>query len=219
MNPDVSASWQNTLDVLIAKAKSSGDDLLLAAAQRLSAMSSDQFNHLYLEDQPLDSGVSYSGSGLEIGHVAIVGQDTSNELYVIEATTPATAGVTEILTKCFDNGVKRTPYSDWAKTYGSDLIWQGRPYPSLASSERARIPIQAMKYLGRPYCFDKLHLGDSTAFYCSKLVWLSVRESLDKFIDDDSTARRRFWLSPKQLLGSKNVNVLFSPGNYGCLPG
>jgi hypothetical protein len=216
VDTDAEARWRKMQSDLTQKAKASGDDLLLLATQRLSTMSEDQFNALYLDNQPLDSGVKYSGARFAVGHVAVVGSSPRDGLYIVEATTPDSAGAIQILEQCFDDGVKQTKYPDWIKARSYELIWHGRPYPALADTERAKIPTEALKYLGRPYCFDKLNLSDTSGFYCSKLVWLSIREALNRVVDDDPNPRRSFWLSPKQVLESKNVNVLFSPGEYGC---
>jgi hypothetical protein len=207
--------WKQMQQTLLENAKKKGDKELLEAAQRLQSMSEDDFNAMYLDNQNLDAGVNYSGARFAVGHIGIVGDD-QGELYVVEATTPDDASPVEIFEKCFDNGVKKTGYTNWITGNNEKLVWHGRPFPTVPDIDRARIPAKAMNYLGRPYCFDNLDLGDSSAFYCSKLVWLCVKEALTMFIDDDSRHRRSFWLSPKQILESRNVRVLFSPARYGC---
>lgn len=214
---DAVARWSNAVNNLAVRAKNRNDHFLEAAAQSLSTMTEDQFNYLYLENRPLNTGVRYSGNGLSIGHVAIVGS-TSDGLYVIEATTPDSSTTIDILEQCFENGVKKTPYSSWIAAHGTDLVWHGRPYPSMSDDKRSQIPIEALKYLGRPYCFDALNMTDISGFYCSKLVWLCIRDALGRYVDDNPDPRRKFWLSPKQILESKNVYVQFNPGHYGCFP-
>ncbi len=212
---DDAKRWKEMVEGLLDKAKSRGDEKLLDAAQRLSTMTEHQFNALYLDNLRLDVGVNYSGASFRVGHVAIVG-GTQGNLHVIEAT-PGMVSPIEYLLKCFENGVRQTTYSDWISEHAEQLVWHGRPFPSRPDGDRAKIPSQAANYLGRPYCFDNLNLADAKGFYCSKLVWLSVKEALDEYIDDDPKAQRSFWLSPKQILNSKNVHVLFSPEEYGCL--
>src|ERR1051326_1398113 len=57
-------------------------------------------------------------------------------------------------------------------------------------------------------------LGDDREFYCSKLMWYSVWTTLGLALDDMPWTTRLVWFSPKQLMHSPHVDVLFSPGNY-----
>jgi hypothetical protein len=73
---------------------------------------------------------------------------------------------------------------------------------------------EASKYIGRPYDFWNLDLADTSAFYCSKLVWLAIRYGLGFDIDGDSNPKRAFWFSPKQLINEPGIELIVNPEPY-----
>jgi uncharacterized protein YycO len=94
------------------------------------------------------------------------------------------------------------------------MVWLGR-VKKISSSYRAKIAIEAKKYIGRPYDFWNFDLNDERGFYCSKLAWMCMFRALGLVIDGNPDPKRFFWFSPKQLLYVNRVARLFDPGPYG----
>ena len=135
-------------------------------------------------------GLYSSGGGIYVGHVAIVEIDQAGNPWVIEAL--------------LDHGVVRTPYAQWLTSRPGEIVWHGR-VRDIPADQLAQIAIESKKYIGRPYDFWNFDLDDDKAFYCSKLVWLSISRSLHFPIDGDPNPKRVFWFSPKQLLYAKTI--------------
>src|SRR5262249_9633198 len=140
-----------------------------------------------------------SGGGIYVGHVGLVEIDGDRVPWVIEALMA--------------NGVVRSKYDDWLRGRPGEIVWHGR-VRQLDATQRAAIAIEAKKHLGKPYNFWNFDLNDDAAFYCSKLVWLSIWRSLAIPIDGGQNPKRVFWFSPKQLLYAPTVARLHDPGAY-----
>jgi cell wall-associated NlpC family hydrolase len=169
-------------------------------ATNLEAMDFREFLSLYQADEPLGVPRAFSGGAeiLYVGHVGVVAVE-NNAISVIEAL--------------WGKGVVRTPYDQWLKDRQGSWVWHGR-VAQQPPDTRSTIAAAAAKYLGKPYNFWNFDLSDSNGFYCSKLCWLSVRDSLSIAIDNKPNSKRDFWFSPKQLLKCQAVQKIFVPGSY-----
>jgi len=165
----------------------------------LRRMNFREFLAVYEGDQKPGVPGDYSSNGLYVGHVGIVDLDDAGKPWVIEAVIP--------------EGVRRISYADWIRGRSDQVVWLGRIRDIQASQLRA-IPVEAAKYLGKPYDFWNFDLDNDSGFYCSKLVWLSVFRSLGFAIDGNNDSKRAIWFSPKQLLYSPLINRLHDPGPY-----
>lgn len=194
--------WTREKNAFVANARNSGDPDLVRAANEIEPLSYDEFRAIYLRGQMPGQVTPYGlDNVVSVGHVAIVELDDAGRPWVIEAL--------------WNPGVVRSSYDDWLKGRSDEIVWQGR-LKAFGSDKCATIAPAAKAYLGTPYDFWDFNLADTRGFYCSKLVWLSVMRALNFAIDDNPNPVRAIWLSPKQILNSKNVNLLFNPGCYGC---
>jgi hypothetical protein len=194
--------WIEQKERFIKKARSGGDPELIKAANEIEPLSYNQFQAVYM-DARVPGQATQFGSALDAaistGHIAIVEVDDSGSPWVIEAL--------------WKPGVTRSPYTAWLKNRPTESVWHGR-LKAFAPEKCAAIPSEAKKYVGSPYDFWNFNLADTTGFYCSKLVWLSVTRTLSFAIDDNPKPSRTIWLSPKQILNSPNVTLLFTPDTY-----
>jgi hypothetical protein len=168
-------------------------------AAQLQTMTYNDFRSLYLRNLPPNAIVPYSSGIAAVGHVAIVELDTTNVPWIIEAL--------------WELGVVRQRYSSWIASRASEIVWHGR-LRNYNAADRAKISTVAQEFVSRPYDFWNFNLADSTGFYCSKLVWLSVMQALNVAVDGDTNSARRTWLSPKQILYGPAIKRLFDPGEY-----
>jgi hypothetical protein len=146
-----------------------------------------------------------------VGHIAIVDKTSDGRLSVIEAVKPA---------------VQRVEYNLWEKGREGQAIWHARlerpkddSKPALTAGDRAKIANEAARHIGRGYDLwraSAARLDDTTGFYCSKLVWLSVLRAVDIAIDDFDEPKRKGWITPKQVLSSRYVVKLNDPGEYSA---
>lgn len=173
------------------------------AVERLSSMSYRDFKSIYLGDTELGAVRLRGGSsGFYVGHVAIVTQTSQNPL-IVEAIQG------EI------NKVRTMSYADWLADRQGQNVWLGR-LDIADPAERAKVPAEALKYVGQKYDFWNFDLNDDSGFYCSKLVWLSVFRSLGIAVDNKKDPKRSLWFSPKQLMNShKHIALRFDPCSYG----
>jgi hypothetical protein len=142
---------------------------------------------------------AYSGGSVYVGHVGIVEVDQNKTPWIIEAL--------------LGKGVVRKTYADWITERSDQVLWLGR-LRELDAEQRAKISSEAKRYLGRPYDFWNFDLNDAEAFYCSKLVWLSIFRALGFAVDGEPNSKRLFWFSPKQLLYLPTVTRIHDPGPY-----
>jgi hypothetical protein len=184
--------------------------------ERLKQMSYPEFRAMFFQDREMRSPGPqerslFSAQHLSVGHVGILEIDGQGKIWVIEAM-PKGSKSYSIVFERLSNGVIRTPYNTWAKQHEGYNIWHGRVK---TETGRARIAEAAKSFLGRDYWIWSLDFSDETAFYCSKLVWVSVYKSLGFALDGDKTMARQLWLSPKRLMKLDTVSMLFSPAPYG----
>jgi hypothetical protein len=192
--------WTAERDQFLANVTTRAPHFTPADIESFRTMSFREFYSRYAGDQLPDTpGVYSSGSGLYVGHVGIIDIDTSGEPRVIEAL--------------LQPGVVEHSYSDWLKGRPGEVVWHGR-VRELPAESRAKISVEARRYLGRPYDFWNFDLADDKGFYCSKLVWLAIFRSQGFAIDGNADPKRHFWFSPKQLLYLKTIARLHDPGPY-----
>lgn len=140
------------------------------------------------------------GFGLYVGHVGIIDVDQDQKKWVIEAIA--------------DKGVIRQRYEDWLTGRPGEWVWVGR-LEAMTPRERELIPREAAKYIGREYAFWNFDLNDDRGFYCSKLAWMAMYRSLDRFaVDGNSNPKRIIWFSPKQLLYASPIKRIVEPAEY-----
>jgi hypothetical protein len=193
--------WEAERDAFVASVRSrpDADEHERRAATALKRMTFEEFHTRYTTGGEPGRPVQY-GSGVRVGHVAIVERDPSGDIYVIEAMP--------------DPGVNRLLYRDWLASRRCELVWHGRLH-GVSRELRANIAVEAKRQLSKPYNFWSLKLDDDAGFYCSKLVWLSALRATKIAVDGDANPLRLFWLSPKQLLYAPKMVRLHNPDNYG----
>lgn len=212
-------AWDEERRKFIKDARASGNADQLAAAEQLEQLTYDEFQARYFNDG--DSGVrernlKTRGIGIaipQVGHVALIEVDASGAAWVIEAMPKAQYRYESLYSR-FKNGVIRTAYSDWIEQHKSYNVWQGR-LKNIDQAQRARIVDAAKPHLGKDYWFWSFNLNDESAFYCSKLVWVSVWKAINLALDGDQSFARRFWVTPKQLVYATSIELLHNPGSYG----
>ena len=181
---------------LFSKASPSPEERELLRA--LSALSYEEFYARYVENQQTGSFQPY-GTVAGVGHVAVVRMDSSKTPHIIEAMP--------------GHGVRPMAYSAWLATRPGQEVYHGRLSRTRAA-DRAKLADKAERFISRPYGFWNFNLSDDRSFYCSKLVWLSTLRATKIPLDGDDRTQRSFWLSPKQLIRSSRIDVLFAPGTY-----
>ena len=222
--PDPEAvTWEQEKRKFIEAARASGDADQLAAAEQLEQLSYSEFQTRYFEgagargdggENTRTRGFSPRGLGIpQVGHVAIIEVDDSGAAWVIEAM-PKSLNRYESLYSRFKNGVIRTEYSRWIADHKDYKVWHGR-LKNIDQGQRALIVEAAKPFLGKDYWFWSFNLNDETAFYCSKLVWLSVWKAMELALDDDKSFARNFWVTPKQFVYATSIELLHNPGVYG----
>ena len=201
IDPDADeAKWRKERDSFVAEVANKAPYFTPQAIERIRNLSYREFYAEYVGAQKPDTPGVYSlGGGIYVGHVGIIELDASGTPWVIEALS--------------DNGVVRNKYSDWIAGRPDEMVWLGRA-TKLSASQRAKIPTEAKKQVGKPYDFWNFDLNDDTGFYCSKLAWIAVFRSLNVAIDGNANSKRFFWFSPKQLLYTPRIARLFDPGPY-----
>ena len=183
---------------LRSSSKSTAEDLRLA--DTFDAMTYKQFEARYLGDfRP--GHVEQTGSDvLYVGHVAVVAEASRNPL-IVEAIEG------EI------NRVRTIKYSAWLDSRPGCSVWVGR-IKNLDTTEKNKFVDEARKHVGVRYDFWNLDLNNDEGFYCSKLVWQSIWRTKNLAIDDDKASKRSFWFSPKQLMHTNHVDLIFQPNVY-----
>jgi hypothetical protein len=196
------ARWLKEKNDFIKRARASNDPDLNATADEIEPLTFNDFRTRYLRNLTPGTPTPYGLGGIAaVGHIAIVEVDEKGQRWIIEALwTPA--------------GVTRSTYADWLKGRSGEIVWQGR-LKGADQKDRSKIAVEARKWLSKPYDFWNFNLADTSGFYCSKLAWFSVIQSLNIAVDGDSNPKRHFWLSPKQILYSDRIDRLVDPGDYG----
>jgi hypothetical protein len=169
-------------------------------AGEIERLSYNEFRTRYLRGQEPNQITPFSGRAIvAVGHVGIIEIDGENQPWVIEAL--------------WQPGVVRQRYSSWINARHGEIVWHGR-LKDASWQDRAKIASEAKAHVSKPYDFWNFNLADTSGFYCSKLVWLSVMRALNIAIDGNPNPSRSFWLSPKQVLYSPKVDRLLDPGDY-----
>jgi len=183
-------------------------------AERLRSMRYEEFERYYFEgatESAVTRGIDIGGVKVSAGHVGIIEIAPDGAPYVIEAVPTGSLAILG------GGTVQRSPYPDWLARRPDNQFWHGR-LRGVDGAIRVRISEEAARHLGKPYDIFNFDLDDDTAFYCSKLAWMSVWRAAAIAVDDDPNPKRggRFppWFSPKQLLHAPRILVLSKPADY-----
>lgn len=197
------AQWLREKKAYLIKHKkvASTDRVLQRRIESLQNMDYREFIAIYEGNQTPGIPGLYSGGSFYVGHVGIIKVDQDHKAWVIEA----------LLGK--EKRVVKQSYEDWIKGRPEEVVWLGR-LRDIQPESRAKVAEEATKYIDRPYDFWNFDLDDDSAFYCSKLVWLSIFRALKFPVDGNQEPRRAFWFSPKQLMHSPTIDLLHDPGPY-----
>jgi len=197
--------WEQQKDDFIRRIKHKGAAATrgeMEARRVLEHMTYRQFKAVFFEGAPMGAMVPYgSGTGFSTGHVAII-TETADDPLIVEAVWGDIKKVRTI------------HYSDWLRQRPKELVWHGR-LKGFSSEDREKVSAKALTYEGIKYDFWNFNLADTSCFYCSKLVWTCVKESLGLAVDGNDDSDRMIWFSPKQLMRTSAVFLLNNPGNYG----
>jgi hypothetical protein len=157
------------------------------------------FQEYYFNDVKLDTDSQYgASSSVYVGHSAIV-EKTASGAFVIEAVPV--------------NGVHRIPLTDWLHAHSASAVWAGR-LSGVSAEQRAAVARAAASQIGKPYAFWNFDLADASGFYCSKLVWWSIKTATGISIEGDTSGRRALWYSPKRMMRSDRITLIYNPENY-----
>lgn len=195
-------TWLREKADFIARARKEGTYLTPAQLETLEKMTFSEFYAQYTGSQEPRIAAVPKGAAVYVGHVGII----SIELERGER-------VPWVIEALWHPGVVKRRYQDWIKERNEEWVWLGR-VRDVDAKGRQSIATESETFIGRPYNFWNFDLGDDRNFYCSKLVWLSIWRSLEFAIDGKDNPKRNFWFSPKQLLNSHRMNLLFKPGTY-----
>lgn len=167
--------------------------------QALAVLTYDQFLSTYLTDQPEGATQPFGAIGfVATGHVAIV-ELRGDVPWIIEAM--------------LHKGIQTMSYADWLRGRPGEWVWHGR-LKNATGAQRLAIAAAARTEVGKPYDFWNFDLADEAGFYCSKLAWFSVWKATDLALDDKPGHRRALWFSPKRMMHSGHIQLLFDPGSY-----
>lgn len=208
--------WTKARDAFLQQIPSGNTPEAKELRERIKQMSYPEFRALFFQDSEMGDQRQrlrslFGAQHLSVGHVGILEIDDEGKIWVVEAM-PKGSKSYSIVFERLSNGVIRTPYDTWAKQHDGYNVWHGRVK---TDKDRARIAKTAKSFLGRDYWIWSLDFADETAFYCSKLVWVSVYKALGFALDGDNTMARQLWLSPKRLMKLETISMLFSPAPYG----
>lgn len=191
------AEWEREKQVFVERVKKDpkATEYDRALATRLKDLSFEQFHARYIGDG--EGELSAQGWVPYVGHVAMVffKNDTA---WVVEA---------------IPGQVRTIAYADWLSVRGHEYIWHGR-VENLTDAQRMSVVLEALQHDQKPYEFWNFNLANGDGFYCSKLVWHVMFHALGLALDDDPEPRRFFWYSPKQMIKSRHIKILYSPGDY-----
>jgi uncharacterized protein YycO len=163
----------------------------------------------FFEGDVQTKGIQEFGSSapgpVYIGHVGII-QLEGGQPYVIEAVPKA---------------VRIIRYEDWLSNAGSEVwVWHATLSGPVLSDPKMRSAILrvARSFVGSTYDLWNFDLSDRGSFYCSKLVWLSIKEATGIAIDNNNNAKRYGWISPLGIAcQSERLRMIFRPNSdeYG----
>ena len=163
----------------------------------LRSMTYERFTHIYLSDVDPIGPEPLSMRMPRVGHVAMV--------HMID-------GVPWVVEALPNKGVRSLSYTNWLEERDGQLVWHGR-LAGATRQTRREVATKATSFVGRPYNFWNFDLADEKSFYCSKLVWLAVTSVTKRAPDGNEEPVRRLWYSPRQLMKSPHIEIVFSPKN------
>jgi cell wall-associated NlpC family hydrolase len=193
------AKWNEERDRFVANVATKAPYFTSAQTEKMRRLTYNEFYSTYAGARKAKSETHSSGGPIYVGHVGIVEIDQGGVSWVIEAL--------------WGRGVIRHTYAEWVAERTGEVVWLGR-LTELSAAQRARIPIEARKQIGKPYDFWNFDLNDESGFYCSKLAWMAAFRSLNLAVDGNRNPRRFFWFSPKQFLYVPRIARLIDPGPY-----
>lgn len=202
---EMKRQWELERDAFVRRirADAGSSPQLRQTATDMEALSYEEFTLQYLAGQQRADIERFGAFDdlFSVGHVGIVEVDSDGHRYVIEAVWGKVGKVQRVL------------YADWLKERAEAWIWVGR-LNNLNAEQISSFVTRAKAYIGVPYNFWIFDLADESGFYCSKLVWLSLKKSLDIALDDNPKTIRNFWFSPKQAWKSHWITQMNSPRDY-----
>ncbi|MGY3229386.1 hypothetical protein ACVWWJ_000870 [Luteibacter sp. HA06] len=198
------ATWIMQRDAFVKSIRDKGSNATPGESEArtlLETMTYRQFRATYFNDAPQTGGFVPYGSSLYTGHVAII-TETSTDPLIVEAIWGDIKKVRTIR------------YADWLKSRTDELVWHGR-LSNASAIDRKKVSSKALTYCDIPYNFWNFNLADTSCFYCSKLVWSCIKDTLGYAVDGKDNPDRHIWFSPKQLMRTTPITLLNNPGNYG----
>ena len=162
------AKWTEERDRFVANVITKAPYFTPAQTEKMRRLTYSEFHSAYTGARRTKSGTYSSVGPIYVGHVGIVEIDEAGVPWVIEAL--------------WGRGVIRHTYADWLAERTGEVVWLGR-LTKLSAAQRARIPVEARRQLGKPYDFWNFDLNDESGFYCSKLAWMAAFRSLNLAVD------------------------------------
>jgi|ERR1051326_1968627 hypothetical protein len=200
ISPDADrARWEQDRDAYVRRVRRGPKATFIEKerATDLEQMSYADFRRVYFGDTTRQAELLRLS--FYTGHVAMVHQVTP-DIGIVDATTK--------------NNVKYGwSWQGWLDERPGCWVWHAR-LKERGKDERDAIARTAVGEHDKVFNIWNFDLGDDREFYCSKLMWYSVWTTLGLALDDMPWTTRLVWFSPKQLMHSPHVDVLFSPGNY-----
>jgi hypothetical protein len=193
------AKWNEERDRFLTNVATKAPYFTPTQIERMRRLKYSEFYSAYTGARKTKSGAYSSGGPIYVGHVGIVEIDEAGVAWVIEAL--------------WGRGVIRHTYAEWATERAGEVVGLGR-LTTLSAAQRARVPIEAKRQVGKPYDFWNFDLNDEAGFYCTKLAWMAILRSLNFAVDGNANPRRFFWFSPKQFLYVPRIVRLIDPGPY-----
>lgn len=165
----------------------------------LQSMTYEEFAAQYLDDRITGEPVAFGVGAFYVGHVGIV-ELVDGKPMIVEAV--------------MGKGVRRIAYEEWLQERTGELIWLAR-LKDVSPEQRAAVAKVASEHIGKPYNFWNFDLMNTDGFYCSKLAWYAIVSGAGLPPDDNPSARRVLWYSPKRLMRSRHIELIANPGSYG----
>lgn len=193
-------AWESEKRQVIERLEKDLNVNTIPIVSQLSNLTYAEFRQRYFNGLEVGQYVQYAAGGVAaVGHIGVVDTGPDDELRVVDANPGP--------------GVASTPYDKWIAERPDHVFWHGR-LRNRTVGERAAVSEAARAQVGQPYDFWNFQLSDTAGFYCSKLIWLAAFKALGVALDGNVDPNRSFWLSPKQLLGSADVEILLDQGDY-----
>jgi uncharacterized protein YycO len=195
------ASWEREKAAYLAQLRKEPDLSAEEKARytRLQQMTYREFLAEYMAARSPGDVTPFGSGSVSVGHVGII-QIVNGTRTVVEAMVRP--------------GVRRISYAQWLRERPGELIWVGR-LKGVSAENREAVARVAASHIRQPYNFWNFNLKDTSGFYCSKLAWLSIFAGAGFAPDGNPNPKRILWYSPKQLMHSKRVELIFNPGSYG----